>query len=795
MDQQYLREFAEATKRAQEEIQKYGVVTAGTAQQLEQLQQVQQAQILNAKKWSVAAGAAAGAATQLGSSLLAGDTSAKASAKALSSFAGEIGDLVSGLSILMPGGIIIKGLTFVGGQLLKLGGKYFEKVAETTDSLYTSLYKLRDTGLATDSGMSGLAGRMVELNYGLNEVDKAVALLSSNAQTLGDFGGTAEKGAIAFGEFADNLRKNANSTYVGLRRLTGSQDELNKRQAVYISLQTQLGNKTNVSIAEFDRMTKATDALTKAFGVSTDELDKGRKRELAQTAMRSLVQEMSAGGKEMAARGQQMLDEVIVLQTRGATKTAEGVKAALTGQFGSEDFAKLQRAAAAAGVDLNRQVADIKAGKQTVLGMTTLIAQGGQKLQATMGRVAQQTPEVMEEYAGMLPEMLDLLAGGDLKNRQEQGAKSTAAMAAGLDAATEAENNRRIAAEDVRSKLQTFVEAGIVPATSALETMTKTINQITGQRAAAQRAQERSPSGLGGAAAGAAALGLGGAALGTVLAGPLGTIAGGAIGGIIGGIAGAFGMIDHSYVDALKTDPDDVIEFGDRSASRQAYEGLDPKTKEDFLKMATEYHKETKEKVKMTSGFRTRADQERLKANESKNSGRPVAAPGTSPHEKGKAVDIDTVQARKIKAMGLHEKYGFANDIADDPVHFYKKGFKEGGIADGPESGYTALLHGLEAIVPLANNRSIPVSFRDSAPMGMNSDAMFSDTLPKINESMTQQSQFLEQQLQKSEAMLQALNRFASADQMQIMIDKLQNISDKMNTNNDINSKILQQQM
>ena len=794
MDQQYLREFAEATKRAQEEIQKYGAVTAGTAQQLEQLQKVQQAQILNAKKWSVAAGAAAGAATQLGSSLLAGDTSAKASAKALSSFAGEIGDLVSGLSVLMPGGIIIKGLTFAGGQLLKLGGKYFEKVAETTDSLYTSLYKLRDTGLATESGMSGLAGRMVELNYGLNEVDKAVALLSSNAQTLGDFGGTAEKGAIAFGEFSDNLRKNANSTFVGLRRLTGSQDELNKRQAVYINLQTQLGNKTNVSIAEFERMTKATDALSKAFGVSTDELDKNRKRNLAETAMRSLVQQMSAGGKEMAARGEQMLDEVGVLQARGASKTADGVKAALTGQFGSEDYKKLQLAAAAAGVDLNKQVADIKAGKQTVLGMTTLIAQGGQKLQATMGRVAQQTPEIMEETFGSLPELLDLAAAGDLKNRQEQGAKSADAMTKGLDAATEAENKRRIAAEEVRGSLQSFIAAGIVPATSALKTMTETINKLTGQRAEALRAQERSPSGLGGAAAGAAALGAAGAIGGSVIPG-VGTVAGGVIGGIVGGIAGALGLIDHSYVDAFKANPDDVIDFGDKSGSREAFEGLDPKTKNDFLKMAAEYHKETKEKVKLTSAFRTREDQERLKANESKNAGRPVAAPGTSLHEKGKAVDIDTAQARKIKAMGLHEKYGFANDIPNDPVHFYKKGYKDGGIADGPESGYTALLHGLEAIVPLANNRSIPVSFRDSAPMGMNSDAMFSDTLPKINESMTQQSQFLEQQLQKSEAMLQALNRFASADQMQIMIDKLQNISDKMNTNNDINSKILQQQM
>ena len=43
--------------------------------------------------------------------------------------------------------------------------------------------------------------------------------------------------------------------------------------------------------------------------------------------------------------------------------------------------------------------------------------------------------------------------------------------------------------------------------------------------------------------------------------------------------------------------------------------------------------------------------------------------------------------------------------------------------------------------------------------------------------------------------MIQALNRFASGDQMTIMIDKLQNINDKMNTSNDINSKILQVQM
>lgn len=40
-----------------------------------------------------------------------------------------------------------------------------------------------------------------------------------------------------------------------------------------------------------------------------------------------------------------------------------------------------------------------------------------------------------------------------------------------------------------------------------------------------------------------------------------------------------------------------------------------------------------------------------------------------------------------------------------------KMGYADGGIARGPKSGYSATLHGNEAIVPLPNSRSIPVEF------------------------------------------------------------------------------------
>ena len=39
-------------------------------------------------------------------------------------------------------------------------------------------------------------------------------------------------------------------------------------------------------------------------------------------------------------------------------------------------------------------------------------------------------------------------------------------------------------------------------------------------------------------------------------------------------------------------------------------------------------------------------------------------------------------------------------------------GFSEGGIASGPTSGYPAVLHGTEAVVPLPDGRTIPVSLK-----------------------------------------------------------------------------------
>lgn len=58
--------------------------------------------------------------------------------------------------------------------------------------------------------------------------------------------------------------------------------------------------------------------------------------------------------------------------------------------------------------------------------------------------------------------------------------------------------------------------------------------------------------------------------------------------------------------------------------------------------------------------------------------------------------------------------FGAANALGIGSTAAGAAGFADGGIADGPTSGYSQMLHGTEAVVPLPDNRNIPVSLDSS---------------------------------------------------------------------------------
>jgi hypothetical protein len=158
----------------------------------------------------------------------------------------------------------------------------------------------------------------------------------------------------------------------------------------------------------------------------------------------------------------------------------------------------------------------------------------------------------------------------------------------------------------------------------------------------------------------------------------------------------------------LKASSTDLLQFGGASGSASNFEGLDDRLETAVLNAASEYNSLTGNKLKINSAKRDPEDQVRL-YQETVDAGRPgigpsgmpVGRPGTSSHEKGLAVDIqnynDPAALKALNGQGLHQL------IPKDPVHFQLSG-ETGMIADGPESGYQATLHGKEAVIPMQNN-------------------------------------------------------------------------------------------
>jgi hypothetical protein len=165
----------------------------------------------------------------------------------------------------------------------------------------------------------------------------------------------------------------------------------------------------------------------------------------------------------------------------------------------------------------------------------------------------------------------------------------------------------------------------------------------------------------------------------------------------------------------------DFIKFTGGTGSEEHFKKLQPNVQSAFLQMAQEYNNLTGKKLQVNSAFRSPEEQANV------NSGtNPKAAPGMSLHNIGRALDIQSDQVADLASQGLLGKFGFKT-LAGDPPHI---SMANGGILSGPRSGYqpNLTMHGTEAVVPLPDGRSIPVSG------GSESSGLMAAQLEKLDE-------------------------------------------------------------
>jgi hypothetical protein len=120
----------------------------------------------------------------------------------------------------------------------------------------------------------------------------------------------------------------------------------------------------------------------------------------------------------------------------------------------------------------------------------------------------------------------------------------------------------------------------------------------------------------------------------------------------------------------------------------------DPKFESSVVSMLQEYVAAGNAPPVMTSGYRYPGDQAKISTGYSK------AKPGTSRHERGLAVDFNSVDVNRMKSMGLLTKYGLSQPMpGKDPVHIQQSGAAIGGTdpiysATGEDGGVVADLAG-----------------------------------------------------------------------------------------------------
>jgi len=613
-------------------------------------------------------------ALDVGKKLHSGEQGASVYNDAITNSADALGNF---LSVLGPLGKVM-------GFLVKAFGSYVAETNKLSDRLYKSYQGLSKVGVTAADGMIGLAESAQRLGYGLDDagIENFGKLMKASAQDLALLSGSAVKGRQDFTEFAGEITRGP--TGRALMNMGMSVEDINEGLASYMGLQARAGTAQNKTQAQLQAgaaaYLKEMDALTKLTGLQKAELEEGINKARAIEAFRAKVEDLRAQGREKEA--DEMEKYFAVLQKQAPT-LAQGFAEAASGLIVSDAGRQyFQAIDSGAGIidKLSTGAINATGALQATYQQSKLSEEQFRSLAMAMGS---------SNVVGSYTELADLAkrAGVDMetaaqfvKEQQDAQAKGPGGVAAQTD--------MRRAQMDSRDSLQNLVKAGVVPATNAMSGLASVTSKVVTALGGKVAGGFGGGGGAGAGAGGGGATADGGA--------PPTTRVGGVVGAIRDFFTGGGGGPDVAGWE-------DYIKFTGGTGSLEHFKKLEPRVQEAFANMAREYWNMTGQKLQVNSAFRSPEEQAAVQSGSN-----PKAAPGMSLHNQGRALDIQSAQAEYLLGQGMLDKYGFKSGTTfNDPPHIY---MRDGGIAAGPKSGYAATLHGTEAVVPLPDGKTIPVT-------------------------------------------------------------------------------------
>lgn len=587
--------------------------------------------------------------------------------------------------------------------IIKASSMYVSAVNKQADALFKSYQDISRAGATGAGGVTELYANMQKFGYGIAELGELSVLLKENSQSLAAMSGTVLEGTQTFGNVSRGIREG--ETGDRLLNLGVSVDNMNKGIAGYLRIQTLTGQAQKQTQEELQRGAEEyilqQERLTKLTGLTADEQTKILEQAKSEQEFGAYSLEMqqkidaaiARGDEESAkklraelAKNEQINFELV---SKGATEAAHGFRRLVTGYYNdpatlkliqtAPNFAKAVRENADLATTMNLAASD---SERNLRGAVEL-----RKMGASDNIFLRQTE--VQAMTGFKDYQERLAQAEDQTKPQDDATKNLVELGK--------------AQRKTRDDLQNLLEVGIRPVTALMGGLAKVISTVSG-------------------AAGGAAVGLTGGGGGT---GGTKTPAAGANEQPVGA-GGGTGKPELS-----------TISIQGRTA--QVAKQYAPA----FQSLLTALD-QTGYKVYSLGGYADRDVR---------------GQPGKkSLHALGAAIDINptsnpmgsqliTDMPADIGQIAANLGLGWGGNWTSkkDAMHFSAAASEggtllpsaaTGGILGGPQSGYTALLHGTEAVVPLPDGKSIPVEMPNIVNALSEEAALISQQLLKMDDIM-----------------------------------------------------------
>jgi soluble cytochrome b562 len=627
--------------------------------------------------------------------------------KGLKSLGGHIGDLARGMNEGQQGASIYnKQITAAGnalgdfagmfgvfgkviGGVIKIFTKWGTESLALSDRLFTTYQAMSKIGQSTAYGMEDLRDSVNRLGYGLEQADlnNFAKLMAESSRELAMMSGSAANGRREFADFAGRMVKGKVGTQ--LMRMGFEVDDINRGIASYVKLQAQQGRVQTMTQQQLmdgsEKYLKTLDELSKLTGLQRDSIASQIQEDLREERYQGAIEARRARGENV-----DQLQANIAVLSQIAPEMAKQVKESIGGYITTE--------AAMKGVQSGMgNIANIMSG-DLGYAMTEI----GQQMRANRRNYADQAAQygmagkVMGNYNEMV--MLSGYANLDYQAALEKLRKETGVQMDQAGTLVDDQVKLRQAQMNARDSVQNLISKGLNPLTSSAAGAARALDKIAGAPGKVLPMAQTPGGRYGQPGAGPSAAKLSPGELGT-LSQKIIKAEGGSVGAKnpYSSAAGLGQITAGRYKDIVKNaQPGSSLSGTTFQQYRQdanlQQKALTAQIELVRQELANNQLSTTDAAVYMAHVFGIGGAKRVFGASDSTNL--------------GKLFSFSVMNQNPSIFRGI-STVGDLKQVISDKMG--GTGYRLGGIARGPKSGYQTTLHGAEAVVPLPDGKTIPV--------------------------------------------------------------------------------------